>query len=163
LISVGLWDDPEGYDASYVNCNEWGARRMSAPGVIVNGEMRTDRLSDINIGVEEFVDHSYYEQWKGGRVPADPMSGPVSPWHPWTKETARGVFPRDWPRDWKDRYSWSTAPRWDREPMETGPLARLWINALSSARNCEFIRRARRALEIFLPKGQRPAATLRWL
>ncbi|MGH9768456.1 MAG: nickel-dependent hydrogenase large subunit, partial [Blastocatellia bacterium] len=159
LISVGLWDDPEAYDANYVNCNEWGGRRLSAPGVIVNGEMRTDRLSDINIGIEEFVDHAYYEQWMGDLVAADPLSGPVSPWHPWNKETA----PLPVPRDWKDRYSWSTAPRWDREAMETGPLARLWINAASSAQNCEFIRPARKALEIFLPKGQRPAATLRWL
>ena len=47
--------------------------------------------------------------------------------------------------------------------METGPLARLWINALGGARNCEFIRPARKALEIFLPKGRRPATTLRWL
>jgi len=162
LISGGLWDDPEGYDANYANCNEWGVRRMSAPGVIIDGEMRTNRLSDINLGVEEFVDHSYYRQWEGGEVPADPLSGPVSPWHPWNKETA----PEPSARDWKDRYSWNAAPRWDREAMETGPLARLWINAVSGARNCEFIRSARGpargALEIALPKGQRPAARLRW-
>ncbi|MGE0132939.1 MAG: nickel-dependent hydrogenase large subunit [Blastocatellales bacterium] len=158
LISVGLWDDPEAYDASYVNCNDWGLRRMSAPGVIINGELRTDRLSDINIGIEEFVDHSYYGQWEGGQVPADLLSGPVSPRHPWNKETR----PEPSPRDWKERYSWNTSPRWDREPMETGALARLWINAVSGERNCEFIRSARKGLEIFLPKGQRPAATLRW-
>lgn len=162
LISVGLWDDPDVYDASYANCNEWGMRRMSAPGVIINGEMRTDRLSDINIGIEEFVDHSYYAQWEGGQVLADPLSGPVSPRHPWNKETA--PFPT--PRDWKERYSWNTAPRWDREAMETGPLARLWINAAGGAQNCEFIKSSRRSsqrgLEIFLPKGQRPATTLQW-
>lgn len=167
LISVGLWDDHEGYDANYVNCNEWGERRMSAPGVIINNEIRTNRLSDINIGIEEFVDHSYYEQWEGGLAPADPLSGPVSPWHPWNKQTS----PAPAPRDWKERYSWNTAPRWDREAMESGPLARLWINAASGALNCEFIQSSggasriagRRGLEIFLPKGQRPAATLRWL
>ena len=163
LISAGLWDDPEAYDASYVNCNEWGLRRSSAPGVIINGEMRSDRLSDINIGIEEFIDHSYYEQWEGGHVPADQLSGPISPWHPWNKETR----PLPSTRDWKERYSWNAAPRWDREPMETGSLARLWINAVSGVRNCEFIRQARGAarkgLEIFLPKGQRPADILRWL
>ncbi len=159
LISVGLWDDPESYDANYISCNEWGGRRMSAPGVIVEGELRTDRLSDINIGVEEFVEHAYYEQWGGELVPADPLSGPISPWHPWNKETA----PAPAPRDWKGKYSWCAAPRWDREPMETGPLARLWINAASGAQNCEFIIPARRALEISLPKGQRPVATLLWM
>jgi hydrogenase large subunit len=43
----------------------------------------------------------------------------------------------------------------------------LWINAASGAINCEFMRPSRiagrRGLEIFLPKGQRQAATLRWL
>jgi hydrogenase large subunit len=163
LISVGLWDDPEAYDANYANCNEWGARRMSAPGVIVNGEARTDRLSDINIGIEEFVDHSYYRQWAPGEIPADPLSGPVSPWHPWNKET----LPEPAPRDWKGRYSWNSAPRWDREAMETGPLARLWISAVTGGPNCEFIQSARGtgrgALEISLPKGRRPATRLRWL
>jgi hydrogenase large subunit len=162
LISAGLWDDPDGYDANYVSCNEWGARRMSAPGVIVNGEALTDRLSDINIGIEEFVDHSYYRMWEGGRVPADSLSGPISPWHPWNKETD----PAPTARNWKERYSWNTAPRWDRVAMETGPIARLWINAAFGARNCEFIRPSRgpsrQALEISLPKGQRPAALLRW-
>src|SRR6266545_3946309 len=85
--------------------------------------------------------------------------GPVAPWHPWNKET----LPEPAPRNWKERYSWNAAPRWDREAMETGPLARLWINALGGAFNCEFIRPARRSLEIYLPKGQRPATTLRWL
>ncbi len=159
LISVGLWDDPESYDASYFNIDEWGACRMSAPGAIVDGEMRTRRLSDINLGVEEFVDHAYYRRWEGRSVTSDPLGGPVSPLHPWNKET----LPEPAERNWKERYSWNSAPRWDREAMETGPLARLWINTLAGAGNCEFIVPARKALEIFLPKGRRPATTLRWL
>ncbi len=159
LLSAGLWDDPEIYDASYANCNEWSLRRMALPGVMVNGELRTERLSDLNIGIEEFVDHAYYREWEGQKVPADPLSGPLSPWHPWNKETL--PFPAQ--RNWKERYSWHTAPRWDREPMEMGPLARLWINAASDAKNCDFIGLARRGLEIVLPKGQRPAALLSWL
>src|SRR5262245_57148136 len=159
LISAGLWDDPESYDASYLNINEWGARRMSAPGAVIDGEMRTNRLSDINIGIEEFVDHAYYRRWEGAQVMADALGSPVSLWHPWNKET----LPEPAPRNWKDRYSWNAAPRWDREAMETGPLARLWINVLSGAQSSEFIRPARRSLEIYLPKGQRPATTLRWV
>src|SRR5262245_42820853 len=159
LISAGIWDDPESYDANYLNINEWGARRMSAPGAVIDGEMRTNRLSDINLGVEEFVDHAYYRRWEGAYVMADALGGPVSPWHPWNKET----LPEPAPRNWKDRYSWNAARGGDREAMESGPLSRLWINALSGAQNCEFIRPARRGLEIYLPKGQRPATTLRWM
>jgi hydrogenase large subunit len=159
LMSVGLWDDAESYDASYTNCNEWGLRRASAPGCVAGGELRTERLSDINIGIEEFVAHSYFRQWEGREVPADPLSGPLSPWHPWNKETV--PFPAR--RNWKERYSWREAPRWDREAVEMGPLARLWISAVTAARNNDFIKPTARGLELSLPKGQQRAATLRWL
>jgi hydrogenase large subunit len=158
FLSVGAWDDPEHYDASYKNCNEWGERRMSTPGVIINNHRRTTRLSDINIGIEEFVNHAYFAQWNHQKLPADPLSGPLSPWHPWNKET----IPSPARRDWKGQYSWSTAPRWDREPVEVGPIARLWIDAISNNQNCEFIRRSQDGLEIDLPKGQRPATKLVW-
>ncbi len=163
LLSVGLWDDPHGYDGKYQNCNEWGARRLSVPGVVINNEGRTGRLSDINIGIEEFVEHAFFAEWNHQRLSADPLSGPLSPWHPWNKET----IPASRERDWREKYTWSPAPRWDREPMETGPIARLWINAVSDRQNCEFIRPGHRAdrlhgLEIDIPSGQRPPAQLFW-
>ncbi len=159
LLSVGLWDDPESYDASYINCNSWGERRMAVPGVMVNGELRTSRLSDINIGIEEFIDHSFYQSWPEQSFQTDPMSGPLSPNHPWNKQTV----PLPVERDWRKKYSWAAAPRWDREPMETGALARMWINTVSANQNCEFITTGRRSMEIALPKGQLPAISVRWL
>ncbi|MBS1792143.1 MAG: nickel-dependent hydrogenase large subunit [Acidobacteria bacterium] len=159
LLSVGLWDDPESYDASYINCNSWSERRMAVPGVMVNGELRTSRLSDINIGIEEFVDHSFYQNWSEQSFQTDPMSGPLSPNHPWNKQTV----PAPVERDWRKQYSWAAAPRWDREPMETGALARMWINTVSANQNCEFITTSRRLMEIALPKGQLPPITVRWL
>ncbi len=159
LFSVGLWDDPESYDASYTNCNGWGQQRLSMPGVMINGELRTSRLSDINIGIEEFIDHSFYKSWEGELFDADPLSGPLSPWHPWNKQTV----PAPQERNWRERYSWAAAPRWDREPMETGALARMWVNTLNANSNCEFITTGRRSMEIALPKGQQPAMSVRWL
>lgn len=159
LFSVGMWDDPESYDASYTNCNGWGQQRLSMPGVMINGELRTSRLSDINIGIEEFIDHSFYKSWEGELFDADPLSGPLSPWHPWNKQTV----PAPQERSWRERYSWAAAPRWDREPMETGALARMWINTLNANQNCEFITTGRRSMEIALPKGQQPAMSVRWL
>ena len=47
--------------------------------------------------------------------------------------------------------------------METGALARLWINTINANQNCEFITPSRRQLEIALPKGQQPPMNLRWL
>ena len=159
LFSVGLWDDPESYDASYTNCNGWGQQRLSMPGVMINGELRTSRLSDINIGIEEFIDHSFYKSWEGELFDADPLSGPLSPWHPWNKQTV----PAPQERNWRERYSWAAAPRWDREPMETGALARMWVNTLNANSNCEFITTGRRSMDIALPKGQQPAMSVRWL
>jgi hydrogenase large subunit len=85
LITTGMWDDPESYDASYANCAAWGERRMATPGAIVNGELRTTDLVALNLGMEEFVDHAYYEHWEGNRFPTDPLGAPLSPFHPCNK------------------------------------------------------------------------------
>ncbi|NDD63961.1 MAG: cytochrome C [Acidobacteria bacterium] len=151
LISFGLWDEPEVYTATYRTCNEWGERRLSGPGVIVNGE---------NIGLEEFVDRTAYDRWEYQRFAADPANGPISPLHPWNKETrlSSGVQPGTG----QAIPTWLTAPRWDREAMECGPLARLWINSAFRYQNCEFIAPVRSGLEINIPKGAQPARRLSW-
>ncbi|MBA2366401.1 MAG: nickel-dependent hydrogenase large subunit, partial [Actinobacteria bacterium] len=86
-VDPGYWDDPYAYEAKYETCNEWGARRWSTPGVVIDGELVTTRLTDINIGWEEFVQHSYYEDWAGDRYPDDHLGNPISPYHPWNKRT----------------------------------------------------------------------------
>ena len=64
-----------------------GRRRAS----IVDGKLVTTDLHTINIGLEEFVEHSYYEEWTGSgqrqRFPTDPVGNPLSPYHPWNKVT----------------------------------------------------------------------------
>jgi len=159
LISVGAWDDAEAYDGSYQNCNEWGERRLSTPGAVVNGELRTTRLTDLNLGIEEFVAHSFYKQWEGDRLRNDPCGAPLSPFHPWNKKT----IPNPRERNWKEKYSWATSPRWDCEPMETGPLARQWVSALAGKLKNEFVYAASGGLEMELPKLELPAKRLRWL
>ena len=158
LLCVGMWDDPEAYDATFANCASWGERRLVTPGAVIDGELRTTRLDQINLGMEEFVSHSYYKEWGGNRFPTDPAGAPLSPHHPWNKET----IPDPQARSWKERYTWSTAPRWDRESMEGGPLARQWITAVGGKLRNEFIRAVPGGLEIDLPKGETPATTLRW-
>ena len=159
LVSTGIWDDPDAYDATYANLDRWGALRHISPGVVIDGELRTTRLSQINLGIEEFVDHSYYENWSdGSTVTTAPDGAPMSPFHPWNKRT----IPRPEGRSWKDRYSWATAPRWDREPMETGPLARQWITALTGSVESEFIRSGDRRIEISIPRGSLPETVITW-
>jgi len=85
LIDPGIWDDPEAYDASYANCNAWGERRWATPGVIVDGKLVTTSLQNLNIGIEEFVEHSYHEGWDGHPFKTAPNGAPLSPYHMWNK------------------------------------------------------------------------------
>ena len=126
LICFGRYDDVESYDGSYGRMDEWGDRRSIPAGVLIEGRLRTTSLRAINLGIEEFVEHAFYEQWSGDGVPTDPAGGPLSPFHPWNKETK----PKPEGRNWKERYTWSTAPRWDREVVEAGPIARNWLLSL---------------------------------
>ena len=158
LLSAGLWDDPASYDASYENCGAWGQRRWLTPGVVIGGELRTTRLNELNLGLEEFVEHAFYQAWPGDFCDADPAGAPLSPYHPWNKQT----LPQPVPRAWLGRYSWLTAPRWDRETVETGALAQLWITALADGVHSEFIKVTDRGLEIELPKFQLPAFRFHW-
>lgn len=158
FVCTGIWDRPEAYDASYENASEWGESRLVTPGAIVDGELRTTKLSEINVGVEEFIDHSYYERWAGDLLSHDPRGTPLSPYHPWNKET----IPKPSGRNWRERYTWSTAPRWDREAMESGPLGRHWVTALAGKLDTEFIRVIPGGIQIDLPKGQTPARVVEW-
>lgn len=159
LVTTGIWDEPDAYDATYAGADTWGARRYSTPGAVVDGELRTTRLSQINLGTEEFVDHSFYAQWTDGSTVAHaPDGSPMSPFHPWNKRT----LARPERRDWKERYSWATSPRWDREPMEGGPLARHWVTATAGLVDTEFIRSGGGLIEISIPGGSLPETTLTW-
>src|SRR5678816_3627222 len=60
LIDTGIFDHHEAYDATYAGATAWGERRWATPGVIMDGQLVTTDLHALNIGVEEFVEHSYY-------------------------------------------------------------------------------------------------------
>jgi hydrogenase large subunit len=167
LIDSGIWDDPDAYDATYENCNEWGNARWATPGVVVDGELVTTNLQDINIGIEEFVSHSFYDDWTDGSngggsgVPyrADPSGAPISPYHMWNKTTT----PRPGATSWKDRYTWDTAPRWDRITMESGAYSRMWTTAVAQKiRPNEFLEATGTSLKMHMPAGELPAMTLEW-
>ena len=163
LIQTGIWDDPEAYDATYANCDAWGNRRYSAPGVIIGGELITTDLTKINMGIEEFVEHSYYDDWTNGgkdaRFPADALGNPLSPYHMWNKET----IPRPEGKNFKEKYSWATAPRWDRLSMETGVYGRMWTTALARQMPANpFIDATGHSLRMTLPRHELPEMELEW-
>src|SRR4051794_17367242 len=167
LPEPGQWDDPFAFDATFENCDEWGRKRWAPPAVIVDGELATTKMTALNMGVEEFVEHSFYEDWTEGNgngnghrmFDTDPAGNPLSPYHPWNKQT----IPKPTGTSWKEKYSWSTAPRWDRMAMETGPYSRLWANALAEDySHLKFIEPTGHSLKLNVPKAELPARVLEW-
>ena len=160
MIECGQWDHEDYYDATYENCNEWGEKRWSTPGVVIDGKLVTTRLQDINVGLEEFVEHSFYEQWDDYPFKTDPLGAPLSPYHPWNKTT----IPRPGGQNWKERYSWGTTPTWDRKTFEAGAYARLYISALAQKLpQSDYVQSTGHSLVFNLGKGAKlPAMKLEW-
>ncbi|MCA1697350.1 MAG: nickel-dependent hydrogenase large subunit, partial [Actinobacteria bacterium] len=153
FADTGIWDDPFAYDGTYENCDDWGERRWATPGVIIDGKQVTTKLRQINLGLEEFIEHSFYEPWSGQPHPTDPMGDPLSPYHPWNKETK----PKPTGTNWTEKYSWSTAPRWDRVAVETGTFIRMWNTVLANKLpHRRFLDIRDRSLLIRIPKHERP-------
>ena len=78
----------------------------------------------LNAGLEEVVEHSYRENWDAAtpRFRTAPLGNPLSPYHPWNKDTR--VKPTG--RRWRENHTSDTAPRWDRLMVEAGAYARIW-------------------------------------
>jgi hydrogenase large subunit len=162
LAQTGIWDDSEAYDATYANCNTWGNRRWAKPGIVIDGKLVTTNLTDINMGFEEFVDHSFYDDWTRSGSPrfaTDPNGNPISPYNPWNKET----IPRPTGTSFKEKYSWSTSPRWDRKTVETGTYGRMWTTALAAQTpQNPFLEATGDGLRMVLPRHHLPETEVFW-
>ena len=159
MIETGVWDHPDYYDASYKNCETWGNARWSTPGVLIDGELVTTNLKQINVGLEEFVEHSFYEKWDGHRFKTDVEGTPLSPHHPWNKDT----IPKPGKQSWRDRYTWDTCPTWDRNAVEAGAYARLYITAKANkVVSRRFVEPTGHSMILHVPKHNMPAATMEW-
>ncbi len=82
--------------------------RVFKPGVMMDGQVTELQLSSIRNGITEDISHAWYA---AGSQKAQPIDSTVDP--EYGKERA---------------YTWVKAPRYNGKPMETGPLARLWVN-----------------------------------
>lgn len=162
LIQTGIWDNPAVYDATYKNMDVWGEARYSSPGVIVDGKLVTTKLTQVNMGVEEFIEHSFYEDWTKTTPPrftTDMLGNPLSPYHAWNKVT----IPRAEGRSFKEKYSWDTAPRWDRLSMETGVYGRMWTTALAKSLPANpYLEATGSGLRMTMPRNELPEMELHW-
>jgi hydrogenase large subunit len=169
-VMLGCWgslNDPEYCDFTYRNMTDWGRRMFVSPGIVVDGELVTTDLVDINLGIRILLGSSYYEDWEGQEkfVTHDPLGNPVDARHPWNQHT----IPKPQKRDFDDKYSWVMSPRWfdgkDHLALDTGggPIARLWITALAGLVDCGYVKSTGHSVVINLPRtATRPEVSFEW-
>src|SRR5207249_3305744 len=162
-ILLGCWgafNNPDEVDYTYKNMDHWGNEMFVTPGVVVDGELVTTSLVDINLGIRILLGSSYYEDWQNERtfVDRDPLGNPVDKRHPWNQTT----IPKPQKRDFSDKYSWTMSPRWydkrtgDYLALDTGggPIARLWATALAGLVNLGgLVESTGHSVKIRLPKS----------
>jgi hydrogenase large subunit len=171
-ILLGCWgsfNDPDVCDYTYRNMNKWGKAMYVTPGVVVDGELVTNNLVDINLGIRILLGSSYYDGWEQGEmfVPRDPLGNSVDQHHPWNQTT----IPRPQKRDFKKNYSWVMSPRWydkrtgDHLALDTGggPIARFWATALAGLVDIGYIKATGHSVKIYLPKtASMPETEFEW-
>ncbi|SDM81995.1 nickel-dependent hydrogenase large subunit [Allokutzneria albata] len=169
-VLLGCWgglNDPEHCDFTYQNMESWGRRMFITPGVVVDGELVTTSLVEINLGMRILLGSSFYEDWEDQEmfVTRDPLGNPVDRRHPWNQHT----IPRPAKRDFDGKYSWTMSPRWfdgkDFLPLDTGggPLARLWTTALAGLVDIDTVRATGHSVRITLPRTMtKPEVVFEW-
>jgi hydrogenase large subunit len=165
----GSWNDPDVCDYTYRRMNEWGQAMFVTPGVVVDGELVTTNLVDINLGIRILLGSSYYDDWQTGEkfVDKDPLGNPVDQRHPWNQTTT----PRPQKRDFHNKYTWVMSPRWydkrtgDHLALDTGggPIARLWATALAGLVDIGFVKATGQSVKIHLPTtALKPEVEFEW-
>jgi hydrogenase large subunit len=166
----GTWQDAATCDYRYETMEDWGRKMKVTPGVVVDGELLTTSLVDINLGIRILLGSSYYEDWVNEEtfVDRDPLGNPVDRRHPWNQTT----LPKPQKRDLEGgNYSWVMSPRWydsasgEHLALDTGggPFARLWVTALAGLVDERYVKSTGQSVQITLPSTPKtPEVTLEW-
>lgn len=175
-VLLGCWgsfQDPEHCDFRYENMAAFGRKMFVTPGIVVDGELITTDLIDINLGIRILLGSSYYADWAGDGGPLfvdkDPLGHPIDPRHPWNQTT----IPKPQKRDLGEggKYTWVMSPRWldkrtgDHLALDSGggPLARLWVTALAGLVDVGYVKSTGKSVKIYLPKSrEHPELELEW-
>jgi len=172
-VQLGCWgafQDPEVVDYRYENMTKWGRAMFVTPGIVVDGELITTDLVEINLGMRILLGNSYYKDWVGEEifVARDPLGNPIDRRHPWNQTTIPAPQKRDLDGG---PYSWVMSPRWYRKEtgdhlaLDTGggPLARLWVTALANLVHTPYVSSTGSSVQIHLPKTQNlPEMDFEW-
>jgi hydrogenase large subunit len=171
-ILLGCWgsfQDPDVCDYNYKTMDSWGKAMYVTPGIVVDGELVTTNLVDINLGIRILLGSSYYEDWESQEtfVSTDPLGNPVDKRHPWNQTT----IPKPQKRNFGDKYTWVMSPRWydkrtgDHLALDTGggPIARLWATALAGLVDIGYVKATGKSVKIILPQtAMKPEVEFEW-
>lgn len=171
-VLLGCWgafNNPDVCDYRYEKMSGWGRGMFVTPGIVVDGQLVTNDLMDINLGMRILLGSSYYDDWQDGEtfVKTDPLGNAIDKRHPWNQTT----IPRPQKRDFNGNYTWVMSPRWydkrtgDHLPLDTGggPIARLWSTALSGLVDVGYIKATGHSVQINFPKGAMlPETSFEW-
>jgi len=167
LACWGGFQDPDACNFAYRDMAEWGRKMFVSPGIVLDGELVTTDLVQINLGIRILLGHSFYDDWESHEqfVTHDPLGNPVDRRHPWNQHT----LPRPQKRNFEERYTWVMSPRWfDGRQMLAldtggGPLARLWTTALARLVDIGYVKSTGSSVVITLPKtSTRPETVFEW-
>jgi hydrogenase large subunit len=165
----GAFQNPDVVNYTYESMNDAGNASFVTPGIVVDGELVTTNLVDINLGLRILLGSSFYDDWENEEtfVSRDPLGNPVDKRHPWNQTTT----PKPQKRDFDGNYSWVMSPRWfdertgDHLALDTGggPLARLWATALAGFVDTGYVKATGSSVEINLPAtSTMPEQTFEW-
>ncbi|OQW30533.1 MAG: hydrogenase [Nitrospira sp. SG-bin1] len=171
-ILLGCWgsyQDPNVCDYNYKTMDRWGEAMYVTPGVVVDGQLLTTNLVDINLGIRILLGSSFYDNWDDAEtfVKTDPLGNPVDKRHPWNQTT----LPKPQKRDFNGKYTWVMSPRWydkrtgDHLALDTGggAIARLWSTALAGLVDIGYVKSTGHSVKIYLPKTvSMPETELEW-
>jgi hydrogenase large subunit len=113
-------------------------------GAILNRDLSTvHEVDGKNVEqIQEFIAHSWYEY----------SDGDASGKHPWSGETRlkyTGPKPPYTHLNVESKYSWLKTPRWNGNPMEVGPLARMLVAYASGRKDVqEVVNEALKTLDV---------------
>src|ERR1041385_3894032 len=87
LYCMGAFQDAEACDFRYETMSEWGRKMYVSPGVVVDGQLITTDLVEMNLGIRILLGSSFYEDWEEQEtfVTVDPLGNPVDKRHPWNQ------------------------------------------------------------------------------
>ena len=165
----GAFQNPDVVNYTYEGMNDAGNGSFVTPGIVVDGELVTTNLVDINLGLRILLGSSFYDDWDQEEpfVTRDPLGNPVDQRHPWNQTT----LPKPQKRDFDKNYSWVMSPRWldertgDHLALDTGggPLARLWATALAGLVDTGYVKATGSSVEINLPAtSTMPETSFEW-